>query len=134
MTLLSQRQHPLDEAGIRPAAEGLLDALITEYETSDEDTRIAVRRLFATYRHFAWAATVSAPPTTEGDFRRHLILFSMRDQGEDSRDALTALQELSGLARAAGVNAAPILQEVARLSSDENKYGMGSTRHQLNAA
>ena len=112
----------------------MLDALIREYQTSGEEARKAIRRLFSTYRHFAWAATLSVPPTTEGDFRRHLILLSMRDQGEDARDALLALQELSKQARAAGVNAAPILREVAQLSSDENKYGTGSTRGQLNDA
>ena len=104
------------------------------YESSDEDTRRAVRLLFTSYPHFAWAATLNTPPTTEVDFRRHMLLFSMRDQGQDSRDAILSLQELSSQARAAGVNTTPILQEVARLSSDENKQGLGSTRHQLNNA
>jgi len=57
----------------------------------------------------------------------------MRDQGEDSRDALLELQELCTQARAAGVNTAPILREVAQMSSDENRFGMGSTRSQLDA-
>ena len=134
MTLLGKGAHPLDEAGVRSITETLLDALIREYQASDEDTRRAMRRLFSTYRHFAWAATLSVTPTTARDFRRHLILFSLRDQGEDSRDALLALQDLCGQARAAGVDTAPILREVAEMSSDENRYGMGSTRSQLDVA
>jgi hypothetical protein len=134
MTLLSKSEHPLDEAGVRSVTEVLLDALIRAYQSPDEDARRAIRRLFSTYRHFAWAATLSVTPNPEIDFRRHLILFSMRDQGEDSRDALLELQELCRQARAAGVNSAPILREVAQMSSDENRYGMGSTRSQLNAA
>jgi hypothetical protein len=133
-TLLAKCEHPLDEAGVRSNTEMLLDAMIREYQIADEDTRRAMRRLFSTYRHFAWAAMLSGAPTTERDFRSHLILFSLRDQGEDSRDALLTLQELCRQARAAGVDSAPILREVAQISSDENRYGMGSTRSQLDAA
>jgi hypothetical protein len=133
MTLLTKSKHPLDEAGVRSITEVLLESLICEYQTSDEVARRTIRRLFYTYRHFAWAATLSVTPTTEGDFRKHLTLFSMRDQGEDSRDALLELQELCTQARAAGVNTAPILREVAQMSSDENRFGMGSTRSQLDA-
>ena len=134
LTLLRQRPHPLDEAGVRPAAEVLLEALIDEYQNSDDETRSAIRGLFGSYPHFAWAASLTAPPTTDEAFRRHLVLFSMQDQGRDSRDALLNLQGLCKQARAAGVDTSPILREVARLSSDENKYGMGSTRRFLDNA
>lgn len=134
MTLLSQRLHPLDEAGVRSATERLLESLVEEYLDSDDDTRRAIRGLFTSYKHFAWAATVRVPETTDEGFRRQFVLFSMRDQGLDSRDALLALQELCKRARAAGVGTAAILQEVAQISNDENKYGMGSTKNMLQGA
>jgi hypothetical protein len=67
----------------------------------------------------------------EEHLRRHLLLFSMKDQGRDSRDALLDLQDLCREARSAGVNLTPVLREVAELPSDKNKYGMGSTEDML---
>jgi hypothetical protein len=128
---LNQHQHPLDEAGVRSDAEGLLHELIAVYRSEDDDNREAIRKLFQEHRSFAWAASLPASPTTDEGFREQLVLFSMKDQERDSRDALLTLQHLCRQARAAGVNAAPILKEVAELSSDVNKYGMGSTREML---
>ena len=133
MTLLRQRE-PLDEAGVRSNTETLLGTLVNEYQESDADTRKAIRGLFVNYKYFAWAATLPILPTTEEGFRTHMILFSMRDQGYDSRDAILTLQEFCERARAASVSIGPILRKVAELSSDENKYGMGSTRHLFNTA
>ncbi len=128
---LAQKQSPLDEAGVRPATENLLELLAAEYANSDDETRLAIRGLFAHYEHFAWAASFASPPVTEGDFRRHLILFSMFDQGRDSRDALLALQALYEQARTRGFDIRPIAREVAQMSSETNKYGMGSTKQML---
>jgi hypothetical protein len=63
--------------------------------------------------------------------RQHLILFSMKDQGRDSRDALLTLQEIVREADTAGVDKAAALREVAAMSSSTNRYGMGSTRDML---
>ena len=60
--------------------------------------------------------------------RQRLVLFSIQDQGEDSRDALLALQGICREAAAAGVDTGPVLREVAAWSCMANKYGMGSTR------
>jgi len=131
------RQSPpaLDQAGVRRAAQALLTGLIASYQSSSAEYRQAVRKLFAKHSAFAWAASMPVNPATEDGFRQQLVLFSMKDQGRDSRDALLELQELCSQARAAGVNAAAVLSEVAQLSSNVNKYGMGSTKAMLlNAA
>src|SRR5262249_12663231 len=94
---------PLDEAGVRSDAEKLLRELITAYAEGPEKTRAAIRQLFADYRSFAWAAALSTPPSSVDGLRQHLILFSMQDQGRDSRDALPALQEICREATAGGV-------------------------------
>src|SRR5436190_12745703 len=108
-TQLTPSQHPLDEAGVRSVAEALLEEIIDEYLGCEEETRRAIRKLFASYRSFGWAATISAPPTTDEYFRRHLILFSINDQGTDARDAILGLRELCQQASVAGVSTAPIL-------------------------
>ena len=132
MNHLAQRRSPLDEAGIRSATEQLLELLAAEYAKSDEEIRTSIREMFARYQHFAWAAGFGTPPVSERDFRHHLILFSMLDQGRDSRDALLSLQALCGQARAAGIDIRQMAQELAQISSDANKYGMGSTKGMLN--
>ncbi len=128
---LAQSQHPLDEAGIRSEAESLLEELIGFYRASGDDERQAIRALFVEYRAFAWAASLPFRPTNEENLRRHLLLFSIIDLGRDSRDALLWLQDICREARNAGVSSGPVLREVAELSSDRNKYGMGSTREML---
>jgi hypothetical protein len=131
---LAHSPHPLDEAGIRPEAENLLGELIGLYRASGDSERHAIRALFVEYRAFAWAATLPFGPTDEENLRQHLLLFSMKDQGRDSRDALLWLQELCQEARNAALDPGPVLREVAKLSSDKNKYGMGSTREMLSRA
>ena len=123
-----RRPHPLDEAGIRPEAEALLEELLDAYRDGEEPTRAAIRGLLKSCSSFTWAAALPYPPTTEAGFRRHLLLFSMEDQGRDTRDAIMWLQDLCKRAGEAGVVIGSILREIAALSSDENKYGMGSTR------
>jgi hypothetical protein len=128
---LAHSLHPLDEAEIRREAEMLLEAVIGFYRVCADQDREAIRTLFAKYRAFAWAASLPFGPTDEESLRQHLLLFSITDQGRDSRDALLWLQELCREARSAGVDPAPALREVSELSNDRNKYGMGSTRDML---
>lgn len=130
-TLLGRGPHPLDEAGVRAATEALLEALVEEYQKCDRETRRAIRELYAKYTSFAWAATLPVDPTTNENFRCHVVLFSINDQGQDSRDAIVTLQDVCGRAKAAGVVTGPILQQAAQLSSDDDKYGMGSTKSML---
>lgn len=123
--------HPLDVAGVRAQAEGFLSEVIEYYPTADADMRQAIRKLFEDHRSFTWAATLPYQPVTDESFRAHLILFSIKDHEQDTRDAIVLLYELCDKATAAGVKIGPILKEVAELSSDVNKYGMGSTRSLL---
>jgi hypothetical protein len=118
---------PLDEAGVRDTTERLLAEILAAYSQGTARTRPAIRRLFHEYQSFSWAATLSVPRTTLDGLRQHLMLFSINDQGRDGRDALLTLQEICQDARNAGIELAPVLREVAAMSSDENKYGMGST-------
>jgi hypothetical protein len=109
----------------------LLNELISAYAKASDETRSVIRRMFVQYRSFAWAAALSTRPISVQGLRQHLILFSMKDQGRDSRDALLTLQEIVRDADTAGVDKAAVLREVADMSSSTNRYGMGSTRDML---
>jgi hypothetical protein len=127
-----ERLRPLEAAGIpEDEAHALLVRILERYELASNEERHEIRGLFERYRAFAWAIRLAHRPTTQETFRQHLLRFSVANQGRDSRDAILWLQGLCLEATRAGVNVRPVLAEVAMLSSDENKYGMGSTRELL---
>jgi hypothetical protein len=126
-----RRAHPLDEAGVKTQAEQFLSELIEVYPAGDADMRRSIRKLFEDHRSFAWAAVLPFEPVTAENFRAHLILFSIKDQEQDTRDAIVLLHELCEKAGSAGVKTEPLLAEIAEISSDVNKFGMGSTRSLL---
>jgi hypothetical protein len=67
-------------------------------------------------------------------FAQRLLEVSVADQGDDTRDMMVDLNHLCGRARDAGVDMRPLLLTVAELSSDVDKFGMGSTRAILRRA
>ena len=119
--------RPLDEAGVRQAADELLRELVGAYAAAGDAARVAIRALFIEFPSFAWAAALTSPPTTVSGFREHLLHFSIVDQGPDPRDATLLLDHLVRSARDAGVDVNPVLTEVASLSSREDRYKWGST-------
>jgi hypothetical protein len=123
--------HPLDEIDLRAEMEKLLADVTDLYARCGVETRVAIRALFETYGSVSWAAAPPWPPTTEDGFRRHLLLFSVLDQGRDTRDAILWLRDIASRARVAGIDVDAPLEEVAAISSEENRYGMGSTRRLL---
>ncbi|MFF7470867.1 hypothetical protein [Streptomyces sp. NPDC008092] len=122
--------HPLDEAGIRPEAEAALRDVLTRYEQGDDAVRAGLRALLERCPWFVWATTLPSEPTPHS-FRQRLLQMSAEDQGLDTRDMMLTLHDLCGQARDAGVDIRPLLLDVAGLSSDADRYGMGSTRHIL---
>ncbi|WP_229712817.1 hypothetical protein [Streptomyces fuscichromogenes] len=121
---------PLDVAGIRAEAEAALRDVLSRYEEGDEDVRVSLRALLERCRRFGRETTLPFEPTPHG-FRQWLLRISVEDQGLDTRDMMVDLNDLCGRARHAGVAIRPLLLEVAGLSSDVDKYGMGSTRYIL---
>lgn len=112
--------EPLDEAGVRAEAEAALRTLLDRYEHGDDETRAAVRALFERHPSFCWAAHLPG-----ADVRTRLLHLSARDHGRDTRDEILALQAICD---DAGPGIAPLLREIAELSSTADKYGMGSMR------
>ncbi|MGW1507502.1 hypothetical protein ACWCQW_55875 [Streptomyces mirabilis] len=130
MRKMQEGPRPLDEAGIRPEAEAALHDVLSLYEEGDEDVRAALRALLERCHSFGWATTLPFEPTPQG-FRQRLVKMSVEDQGRDTRDMMVDLNGLCGQARDAGVDIRPLLLDVAELSSEVDKYGMGSTREIL---
>jgi hypothetical protein len=122
---------PLDQAGVRPEAEALLELLLASYRTGSPTVRTSIRSLFALNSSFTWATPVRQPITTEQGFRQALLKISAVDQAQDLRDTILHLNELSSKAEAVGVNTGPILDEVAALSCDKSGGQMGSMRRLL---
>ena len=129
--------NPLGEAGVRDAAAALLTEILDAYPRLDCAERIALRALFAQHRALGWAAGFVLPIATASDptaLRRQLLLFSLLDQGPDSRDALLWLRSLCGQPGVDCAKLPELLREVAALSSAIDRYHMGSTASMLAAA
>ncbi|WP_034591751.1 hypothetical protein [Hamadaea tsunoensis] len=114
--------------GVDEQAQVVLRAVLDLYASGDERTRSSLRGLFDRYTAFRWAAHLPSTWDSPEEFRAHLIHLSVRDQGADTRDEILELQGLCEQARRAGIDPRPALAEVAAMSSDENRYGMGSMR------
>jgi hypothetical protein len=119
---------PVERAGVRDEAAAVLRAMIDAYATGDEATRMVVRGLFERYPSFRWAVQSPGRADTADGFRLHLLHLSARDQIPDTRDELLVLWDLCEQARTAGIDVVSILVDVAQISSDTDRYGMGSTR------
>lgn len=115
-----RNSRPIDEAGIRREAETLLDDLLTAYRTGDSSLRAAIRTVFALNPSFAWAAAPAQPANSLDGLRARLLRISARDRSQDLREATLSIGELCVDATAAGIDPAPLLAEVADISSDES--------------
>ena len=114
--------------GVGQRAEAAVRALVEAYATGDDATRARIRWMFERHRHFRWGANLPRDWDTAAELRARLVHLSARDQGGDARDEILQLQDLCERAARAGIDAGPVLDEVAAMSSDLDRYGMGSTR------
>ena len=128
----SDYTEPMDRAGVRTEAVAALRTLIRHYADGDEATRKAVRASLHRHRTFRDSVYVRlGEDVTPAGFRFALLSMSAKDHGPDTRDELWRLWDIVQRAEAEGVPLAPILREVAELSSDVDKQGMGSMRQIL---
>jgi hypothetical protein len=122
---------PLGEAGVHAEGDVVIRDLVEVYACGDDTVRKTIRKLLAENPSFTWAATLPWLPLTRDRLRDHLLLFSMKDQERDTRDALLQLRTLCTEATVSGIDVGAVLAEVAALSSTEDRYGWGSTRDLL---
>jgi hypothetical protein len=128
----------LDRGGFRDEAERLLDDILDAFLAGTTEDRDAIRALFRTYRHFAWAIAGARRLAMAKDgalsaelCRTKLVFFAIEDQSHDPRDSIMALQGICAAASRSGLPIADLLTEAAALASDEARYavvGADSTR------
>jgi hypothetical protein len=122
----------LDRAGIRGEADALISEIIDRYSAASDDERVTIRAIFRKYDCFRWAASLPHGPMTADLFRRTLVLFSIKDQEADWRDAIVWLDGLCAATGRAGIARSELLRAAAALSSDVPPFGSGrSTRAML---
>ena len=129
--------NPLDEAGVREAAAALLTEILDAYPRLNCAERIELRALFDQHRSLGWAAGFLLPTNSCAGIallKQQLLLFSLLDQGPDSRDALLWLRSLCGQPGVDCSRLPELLREVAALSSAIDRYHMGSTASMLAGA
>lgn len=138
LTSLGERYrdlNPLDEAGVRADAAALLTEILDAYPHLKCAERIELRALFDRHRALGWAAGFLLPASSDAAaVKQQLLLFSLLDQGTDSRDALLWLQAFCGQPGVDCHQLPELLREVAALSSAIDRHHMGSTASMLAAA
>jgi hypothetical protein len=124
--------NPLDADSVRDDAATLISDILDAYPRVTAEQRDRIRGLFAAHRSLGWAVgflmSFSADAST---LRPQLLLFSILDQGSDSRDALVWLRGFCAQERADRAALPSALREIAALSSAVDLYGMGSTQAML---
>jgi hypothetical protein len=117
-----------------------LDELFDLYLRADEDQRLLIRGFFEDkdrllkYLHSYVGGRAAPHLRSTGDvqwLRRGLAAASIADQRVDWRDLLICLGALWMAAEEAGIAPARYFSSVARISSDEPRYGNRSTRELL---
>lgn len=131
---MTRKATPLDRAGVREEVTALIHRIIEEYARADGPWRSGVRSLFRKFDSFMWAAGAPADRATSEGIRDELILFSIKDQAKDPRDAKLWLDDLCREARGNGVELGGPLRDVALLSNEEDRYGWGATKQWLEQA
>jgi tetratricopeptide (TPR) repeat protein len=108
--------------------------IIDVYFKSNYEQCASIRIFLNNYKgvqDFLGAKSLSAEFDNDTElFIFRLVSFSMREW-YDPRDEITSLDWFCEAAEQAGVEIRPYLEKVARLSSDENRYGMGSKRDMI---
>lgn len=130
---LSNMPTPLDEdKSLGLEFNSVADEIVEIYLQSTVEQCRKIRELLSRYEavlHFLGIPSTRIKTENDVDlFRSALAMLSIENQGRDARDTIVALVELCKAAKQAGIDTSPHLKEIAALSSDADKYGMGSMR------
>lgn len=125
---LERRQHPADASGLRNEIETLFEEIIDQFEGLSPQQRTQIIELMNEYQALIYAATIKADPSTYDGFRRAMILFVIKDQGKDTRDAILELSAYHAKAKNQGIDVGTIFKDMADIASTRDKFGWGTTR------
>jgi len=110
----------------------MVEQMATTYLQASPEQCAEVRALIRQFEGVWWCLRLPVrKPEGEREFKLELAVLSMRDHHKDTRDELVTLSGLLRVAHEAGIRVATALKEVAALSSNDDRYGMGSMREIL---
>jgi hypothetical protein len=118
----------INEFGHGEEIETVFDEIIDRFESLNGDQRQMIIDLIRTNQSVMYGVVPRVDMDTQEGFRKRLMLFIIEDQGADPRDALVQLREYRKQGEKLGFDVNSILEEVAHLASDRDRYGWGSTR------
>lgn len=110
----------------------LLVEIIERFETlNDLQRQLIINCLNNNFDALMETVAFSGTPQTEDGFRKRMLLFVIRDQGRDPRDAILGLAHQREVGERLGLDVDRIFKELAPLASDFSKWGWSSTRRLL---
>jgi hypothetical protein len=141
------RLTALDDAAARREVprgdiDRLFDELVAGYEVLPEEDRAVLRSRVQGCRAWSQHEYWSHQPSyylrfrdggDSADLRRALMDASLFDGWPDVRDTLVGLGLIRQAAERHGLDAAPVLEEVAAVSSPEDRTGFGAMRELLSS-
>lgn len=128
---LAAAPHPADQLGIRGEVEALFEEIIAALDSMSPQQRQATIDTVACNDALSYAACLKAEPDKAAEFRRHMLLFVLRDQAKDTRDAIIELRHCRLWGQDLGVDVDAVFRELAELASTRDRHGWGSTRELL---
>lgn len=129
--LLADMPHPADESGLRGEIAALFREIVDQFRSLDSGQRQTIIDLMAKNQSLMYSAVIDSAIETRDGFYETMILFVIADQGKDTRDAIVALSHYRACGEERGFDVNLIFEHMARLASDRDKYGWGSTRDLL---
>jgi hypothetical protein len=143
LRILTDMERAAAAGAARAHLDELFDTFSTEYAAAPERHRRKLREAFLGTKNWGggevWknGATYfrrfSSLERDPRDLRRALVLVSLTDGGNDTRDAVMVMDDLIVWARGANITHEGIFAEIAGMSSPEDRFGMGSIRSLLEA-
>ena len=128
---LASPPSPLDDAGCRSECESLVSEIVDHYINLNRQLKDRVQHLFDDNSSFSWAGSLPEAPLSDLEFERRLILFIIRDQSPDPRDAIMQLEALLDRAQSRDLNTRSVLKKLLPHANNQQKWGFPSTRNLL---
>lgn len=128
---LENEPHPADQSGLRAAIADLFNEIVGCFEALNHEHRQRVIDLMGENDSLMYSAVIDADYNSPDGFRKYLILFVIKDQGKDTRDAIVTLTHYRQDGEQRGIDVNEIFREAAGMASTKDKYGWGSTRDLL---
>lgn len=124
---VTQPDPDLNPPGLPDATARLFAELVDDFPSLDEGQRQSVLDMLRGCDALMAAAALPTVGEPREALRRDVVLFILKDQGEDASEALRELDDLVQRARNLGVDPRRLLRELAPLASDDDRHGWGST-------